>query len=40
MVNLNDPHIESLEIPYNNHDKKIYHNETSLVLIEIWQGGN
>ena len=40
MVNLNDPHIESLEITYDNHDKRIYHNETSLTLIEIWQGGN
>ena len=40
MVNYNDPGIESIEITFDNDQKRIYHNSTSLALIEIWQGGN
>lgn len=40
MINFNEPGIESLEITFENDERKIKTNDTSLVLIEIWQGGN
>ena len=40
MVNFIDPGIESLEVTFENDAGRIYGNQTSLALIEIWQGGN